>query len=222
MIHKPYIQNKSELPETIPVFPLTGVLLLPGGQLPLNIFEDRYIEMIDYALGGHRLIGIVQPKTGNQNNTNNSPELLNVGCAGKITDFSETPDGRYLITLTGISRFKTLKELETETSYRQIKPNWLSFSDDLAQKECKSLDRDKLNILLKAYFNEHDIDADWEKIQQTSDQKLITCLCMICPFEPQEKQALLEAPCCNLRADLFMTMLSMSVNTTSNSPSTQH
>lgn len=222
MSKNPYAPEYEDLPPDIPVFPLTGVLLLPGGNLPLNIFEKRYLDMVDSALLSNRLIGIIQPKEPNYDGTVNNPELSKTGCAGKITDFSETADGRYLISLTGICRFQIAEELKTTTPYRQIKADWSNFKEDINAIGCIDLDREKLVGLLEQYFDKEGLSCDWSMIEQASDEKLITCLSMICPFEAQEKQALLEAHCCNERADLFMTMLDIAAKCCPEKKQTQH
>lgn len=211
-----------DLPDTLPVFPLTGVLLLPNGQLPLNIFEKRYLDMVDDALSSHRLIGMIQPEKPNPEGVVDNPALSKVGCAGKITDFSETSDGRYLISLTGIVRFQLEQELQATTLYRQVKPDWGHYKSDLDSQGCIDLDRDKLNELLANYFDKEGLDCDWSMVEKAADEKLITCLSMICPFEPQEKQALLEASCCNKRSELFMAMLEMAVKSSEMRTDTKH
>ncbi len=203
MNHNPYAPDFNALPETLAVFPLEGVLLLPAGGLPLNVFEPRYLAMVEDSLAADRLIGMIQPKDGEA--------LYDTGCAGKITEFSETPDGRYRIMLTGICRFKIREELKTDEPYRRIRPGWEPYKDDLAPRDCLDIDRRKLTALLQSYFTAQDMNCDWGAIEKAPDGKLITCLAMICPFDPQEKQALLEAPCCKTRAETFMTMLEMAV-----------
>jgi len=192
-----------ELPREIPVFPLSGVLLLPGGQLPLNIFEKRYLAMVQDSLKEERLIGMIQPKSGEN--------LFSVGCAGRITAFEETEDGRYLITLTGLSRFRTQAELPQRRGYRRVMADWEAYSADMRPESCLDLDRDHLKKLLCDYFQLHSLSCDWDAVDGTPDQKLITSLAMICPLGPNEKQALLEAQCCRSRAQMFMTMLEMAV-----------
>lgn len=204
MEQNPFAPAFDALPETIPVFPLEGVLLLPTGTLPLNIFEKRYLKMVEDALAGSRLIGMIQPK-------GNSASLYDIGCAGKITEFEETPDGRYQITLTGICRFKITKELEVKTPYRQVLADWGGFHQDLATPVCLDIDRGKLTALLQSYFSAQEMNCDWAALKQAPDNRLMTCLSMVCPFEPEEKQALLEAPCCRERAKMFMSMLEMAV-----------
>lgn len=200
------------LPQEIPVFPLAGVLLLPRGQLPLNIFEPRYIAMTEEALRTHRMIGLVQPRDFNMTLSTDPASLFTTGCAGKITSFEETDDGRYLITLTGISRFHIAKELPLLNGYRRAQVEWHNFSGDLETHDCLGIDRDHLKDLLRNYFNMEGLSCNWDSIDDASDDKLITALSMICPLDPGEKQALLEAACCRTRARMFMTMLEMAVH----------
>lgn len=185
------------LPAIIPVFPLSGVLLLPRGRLPLNIFEPRYVAMIDDALGApERLVGMIQPLEGA---TGDNPPLYPVGCVGRITNFSENEDGRYryLITLTGVSRFTIVEELEGRRGYRRMRVDYAPWSGDREAKRAVGLDRPRLLATLKRYFTASDISADWDAIGETPDDRLVTTLAMVCPFSPTEKQALLEArdPC---------------------------
>lgn len=205
------------LPEIIPVFPLDGVLLLPRGQLPLNIFEQRYMAMVEDALKTDRLIGMVQPRK-------NGADLYAIGCAGKITSFNETGDNRYLITLTGISRFYIGDELLQQRGYRRVKAGWNGFEGDLKSAECINLDRVRLRKLLSGYFPMHGLSCEWDVIDNATDDRLITCLSMICPFEACEKQALLEAPGCKTRADMFMAMLELAVRSGElpDSPAARH
>ena len=217
-----YAPDFKDLPESIPVFPLTGVLLLPNGQLPLNIFEKRYLDMVDAALSSHRLIGMIQPEHSAADRTIEDCALSAVGCVGKIVDFSETSDGRYLITPSGVCRFKVHEELSVNTPYRQIKPDWETYKKDLGSQGNIDLDRDLLHELLSNYFDKEGLDCDWSMVEKAADEKLITCLSMICPFEPQEKQALLEASCCNKRSELFMTMLEMAVKSIEACADTKH
>lgn len=198
-------RNKTyELPGELPIFPLGGVLLLPRGQLPLNIFEPRYVAMVDSVMGGHRLIGMVQTK--------DDGSVYNVGCAGRITSFNETSDGRYEIVLTGISRFRFQEELSQVSGHRRVNPVWNEYSRDMDSMNCLDIDRTKLRKLLKNYFEQQGLTCSWDAVDQASDEKLMTTLAMICPFEAKEKQALLEAPCCRERARLFMTLLEMECN----------
>ncbi|MGQ0527437.1 MAG: LON peptidase substrate-binding domain-containing protein [Alphaproteobacteria bacterium] len=200
----PFAPEFKDLPESLPVFPLPGVLLLPNGRLPLNVFEPRYKKMVESALVGNRLIGMIQSRGGGE-----KPDLFETGCAGKITNFEETNDGRYLITLTGICRFKIAWELDVITLYRQVRPDWSAYEKDLEAHPCLKIDREKLLKLLKTYFISNEMTCDWQAVDGAPDARLITCLAMICPFDAQEKQALLEAPCCQTRAEAFMAMLEM-------------
>lgn len=174
--------------------------------MPLNIFEPRYLKMIDDALKGSRMIGMIQPK-----DARDGTALYETGCAGKITDFTELPDGRYLISLTGICRFKIVRELDASTPYRQAELDWSPFEKDIDRVDSLGLDRKKLHELLHSYLESHGIDCEWDAVESAPDGRLITCLAMVCPFEPKEKQALLEAPCCRTRAEMFMAMLEMAV-----------
>ena len=200
------------LPQEIPVFPLTGVLLLPRGQLPLNIFEPRYLAMMEDALKGDRIIGVIQPRGFQQGMTSEKAPLFATGCAGRITSFEETEDHRYLITLTGVSRFHVAAETPSQRGYRRARVNWEPFADDLHAHDCLGIDRAHLKGLLRSYFDIEGLSCSWDSIDGASDDKLITALSMICPLDPGEKQALLEAACCRSRAKMFMTMLEMAVH----------
>ncbi|HEY0900629.1 MAG TPA: LON peptidase substrate-binding domain-containing protein [Micavibrio sp.] len=204
------------LPQDIPVFPLAGVLLLPRGQLPLNIFEPRYLAMFDDSLRTHRMIGVIQPRDFSTGLVSDAApdraELFQTGCAGRITAFEETDDGRYLVTLTGVSRFHLTEELPLTNGYRRARVSWAPFAADLAAPEGLDIDRLHLKELLRSYFTIEGLSCNWDSIDGASDDKLITALSMICPLEPSEKQALLEAACCRSRAQMFMTMLEMAVH----------
>jgi len=210
MTKNPYAPKFEDLPETLPIFPLTGVLLLPHGQLPLNIFEPRYVAMIEDAMSnGNRLIGMIQPREGAQAQ---KPEIYTTGCAGKITEFAETTDGRFVISLNGVCRFKIKEELDTLTPYRLIKPDWDTFEDDMDEKTCLGIDREILEERLDQYFKKEGMSCDFNKFEAIDDGKLMTALAMVCPFEPREKQALLEEQSCVKRAEIFMTMLEMAIH----------
>ena len=195
------------LPMEIPVFPLTGVLLLPRGRLPLNIFERRYLAMFDDAIAGDRMIGMIQPSDPR---AGEPPPLFEVGCAGRITSFSETGDGRYIVALDGVSRFRVAEELQLHRGYRRVVADWSPFSADLVEEEF-AFDRDRLVALLQSYFRQHGLSANWDAIGQAPDERLLTSLAMICPFEPSEKQALLEAGCLSERARLMMSLLEIAI-----------
>ena len=185
------INSIEDLPKRIPIFPLTGAVLFPGTQLPLNIFESRYINMIDDALASSdRLISMIQPASSKDND---SKILKNVGCIGKITTFNEIEDSRYLITLTGIIRFKIKEELDTTTPYRQIIPDFTNFNVDLEDQNVESIDRENLLSLIKKYLEHRNMLTDWDIIQQTSTEQLINYSGVLVPFTPEEKQLLLES-----------------------------
>ncbi len=195
------------LPEQLPVFPLTGAVLLPRCRLPLNIFETRYLEMTEDSLASDRLIGMVQPV--NVESGDREPALFRTGCAGRITSFSETDDGRILIILTGVSRFDVEEELDVDTHYRQIIPAWEAYRPDLTEPEDGNIDRERLYASLRVYFETRDFDTDWELLQEATDESLINSLVMSCPFDPTEKQSLLEAHGLDERTRLMSSLLDM-------------
>ena len=201
--------GSAALPAILPIFPLTGVLLLPRGRLPLNIFEPRYLAMTRDALAGERLIGMVQPS--NPAGSGSNPPVYPTGCAGRITSFAETEDGRFLITLTGTSRFRIREELPLLEGYRRVVPEWREFARDLENEDEAGFDRDRLLRGLRAYFRQHQISADWDAVTAVPGERLVTSIAMICPFEPSEKQALLEAPDLDERARLLTTIVEMAV-----------
>lgn len=181
----------TKTPETLPLFPLSGALLLPGGQLPLNIFEPRYLAMVDAALAGDRLIGMIQPR---DRQDADKPALYQAGCAGRITSFAETDDGRYLINLTGTRRFAMVEELAGDTPYRLARADWTAFSVDAKEDPTiDAVDRDELLDALRDYLDTESLEVEWEKAASASVRALVVSLAMGCPFQPNEKQALLEA-----------------------------
>jgi hypothetical protein len=202
------IATLDELPATLPVFPLTGTVLLPRGQLPLNVFEARYLAMIDAALSGSRFIGMIQP-TDHEDKVL-TPALSRVGCAGRITSFKETDDGRVLITLTGICRFHVAEELRVETPFRQVRPDYSAFADDLAVDPSPDFPRERLLGALKDYLAHRDLKADWRSVTSAPPEALVNALAMLCPFEPAEKQALIEARGWAERVDTLVALLEMS------------
>jgi len=204
MVASPF-KKAQDLPLLIPVFPLDGALLLPHAQLPLQIFEPRYIAMVDDAMGGERIIGMVQTKGGDPER----PVLQPVGCAGRITTFSETSDGRYLITLTGLSRFAIREELNTPMPYRQCRVDFVAFQDDLRPTEDEEEGFDRIRLLgaLKDYLERRALDVDWETAKAAPIEALINSLSMALPFDPAEKQALLEAPGLGERRDALVALM---------------
>ena len=203
-----HYRKTGDLPDTLAVFPLPGALLFPRWELPLNIFEPRYLNMIDDAMAGSRLIGMVQAMGGSKAR----PHLAEVGCAGRITSYSETEDGRYLITLTGIARFAIGEELAVMTPYRQVRPDWRPYAPDLVAADETALpSRDKLIGALKTYVEINKMQADWSAVQDAPLETLVNALCSGCPFSAIEKQALIEAPTLKARAETLITLLRMDV-----------
>jgi Lon protease-like protein len=198
-----------DLPAEIGVFPLPGALLLPQGRLPLNIFERRYLNLVEDALGQGRMFGMLQPDPA-QPAGEAGPALFKVGCLGRLSSFSETEDGRYLITLTGVIRFRVAVELPQARLHRVVHPDYSGFEADLDLAARPQLaDRAGLLAALRAFFRARSIEANWASIDQTPDDALLTTLCMVCPFEPREKQALLEVATPDQRARLLLGLLLM-------------
>ena len=196
-----------DLPPTLPVFPLTGAVLLPRGELPLNIFESRYLAMIDAVLKGDRLIGMIQPTEHEEKVL--TPTLAKVGCAGRITSFRETDDRRILITLTGVCRFEVAEELDVKTPYRQIRADYSRFFADLIADFATDFPRERLMGALKIYLAKRDLKADWRSVMEAPPENLVNALAMTCPFQPAEKQALVEAPGWIERVDTLVAILEM-------------
>lgn len=196
----------NDLPGTIPVFPLPGALLLPRARLPLHLFEPRYLQMLDDALKTpERLIGMVQP---NEVAGRGGIGLHTIGCAGRVTQFSETEDNRYLITLSGISRFRVLKEVEGFTPYRRCDVKWDGFDRDQGQtEEDTAFNRKTFLNLLGRYFEARSLSADWETLTEADDELLINSLSMMLDFDPEDKQALLEAPSLSTRRETLVTLI---------------
>jgi len=199
--------NQADLPEVIPVFPLPGALLLPRARLPLHLFEPRYLAMLEDALKTPaRLIGMIQPnKTPGPGD---DPGLHAIGCVGRVTQMSETEDGRYMVTLTGISRYRILDEVEGFTPYRRARVSWDGFERDLGPTEVDpEFDRSAFMGLLSRYFQASDMQTDWETLKDAEDELLINSLSMLLGLEPEDKQALLEAPCLPTRRETLVTLL---------------
>ncbi len=184
-------KSLSELPSRLAIFPLTGAVLFPQTQLPLNIFEPRYVQMIEEVLASpDRIMGMIQPNISKKDP--NSRDLKKVGCAGRISSFSETGDGRYLVTLTGLIRFEVTHELDTTTPYRQIVADYHNHKDDLNPSNTENIDRKNLLLLIKKYLEHRNLLIDWEIIEQSPTEQLINYSGVLVPFEPEEKQLLLE------------------------------
>jgi Lon protease-like protein len=200
-------RGPSDLPGVIPVFPLAGALLLPRGQMPLNIFEPRYLAMVDDALADrHRLIGMIQPDASHAA-PEDKPYLFKVGCVGRITQFAESGDGRYLIQLTGIARFEVEEELRVATAYRQCRVTFSHFRDDfIARKGEEEVDRAELLKTLNAFLTANDLKADWQGIEEAPNEALVNALAMMSPYGAAEKQAMLEAPDLKRRAEILIAV----------------
>ncbi len=200
------------LPAEIAVFPLPGALLLPQGRLPLNIFEPRYLALVEDALGAGRMFGMIQPRPEAEGGPG-GPALYAVGCLGRLSSFAETEDGRFLITLTGVIRYQVAEELAMRrAAYRRVRADYARYCGDLdleAAAAAPPVDRAALLGALRPYFRARGIEANWAAIETTADAMLVTTLCMVCPFDPREKQALLEASDACERARLLVALLRM-------------
>jgi Lon protease-like protein len=204
--------TQADLPTEFAIFPLPGALLLPHGRLPLNIFEPRYLAMVDDSLAQGRMFGMIQPNA-HAPRAPNGPSLYQIGCLGRLSHFSETDDGRYLITLTGVSRFRVLDELPIRHGYRRVVADFSPFKMDLSPLGARQgLNRAELLEALKPFFHMHQIDANWDAIERMPEAMLVTTLAMLCPFDDAEKQALLEAPTEADRAADLLALLRMSVH----------
>jgi Lon protease-like protein len=203
-------RGPADLPEVIPVFPLPGALLLPRGQMPLNIFEPRYLAMVDDSFrDGHRLIGMIQPDV-THSRSEERPTLFHVGCVGRITQLAETGDGRYILELTGVTRFKVVEELTALTAYRQCKVDYFPFIDDFtARKGEEAVDREALLEVLTDFLKANDLKVDWEGIESAPNEALVNALAMMSPYGAAEKQAMLEAPDLKTRAEILIAITEM-------------
>ena len=203
-------RGPGELPELIPVFPLAGALLLPRGQMPLNIFEPRYLAMVDDAFrDGHRLIGMIQPDVAHSH-SEAKPALFRVGCVGRITQLAESGDGRYILELTGIARFKVIEEVEVLTPYRQCKVDYFSYADDfVARKGEEDVNREALIETLQAFLKVNNLKVDWEGVESAPNEALVNALAMMSPYGAPEKQAMLEAPDLKTRAEILIAVTEM-------------
>lgn len=202
--------NAADLPDTIPVFPLPGALMLPRTRLPLHIFEPRYLAMIEDAMKTkHRLIGMIQPReTPVSEKRVGEKRLQAIGCGGRLTGFSETEDGRYMVTLSGISRFRVREEAQGFAPYRRCLVDWAPFARDLGPTEDdKGFKRTQFMDLLGRYFAAMNLSTDWDGLKEAEPEMLINSLSMLCPFSPEDKQALLEAPTLDTRRETLVTLI---------------
>jgi len=199
-------RKAADLPLVIPVFPIDGAMLLPGGQLPLHVFEPRYLNMLDDAMAGDRIIGMVQTRSGGNAAR---PALASIGGAGRVTSFSETPDGRYMITLTGVCRFAVKDELPVQGPYRQVRANFMPFEDDLVEDDADlpEGERQQFLVALRHYLEHRGLAIDWESAKAAPTEALVNSLAMALPFEPAEKQALLETGTLSDRCATLVALL---------------
>lgn len=209
-------QSPLDLPQVLPVFPLSGSLLLPRVQVPLNIFENQYLAMVDAALSENRLIGMVQPDASHNLLPDGRNRLNKTGCAGRITSYTETDDGRLLITLTGLCRFEIKQEVDVNTPFRQVMPDFRPYEADLVQGyDNDTVNRDGVLRVVRDYLDAHNLDIDWDNINNSSNEELVNSLSVISPFGAIEKQALLEAKTLSQRADIFIAFAELVLAQTS-------
>lgn len=219
-------RRPADLPPRIPVFPLRGAILLPRATVPLNIFEPRYLSMIDDVMSGDRVLGILQPvglaeDEGVESPAGKSVELHKVGCAGRITSYKEVDDGRYLIVLTGLVRFECIDEAKTDKPYRMMSVSYDRFAHDLSEGLGEELvDRQNLLRVLKAYLDANRLETDWAAIQRASNEVLINALAVMAPYGAEEKQALLEAPDLKTRAEVLVALAEIELASGGNSGTT--
>jgi Lon protease-like protein len=206
---RPFHPAFEALPAQLAIFPLPGVLLLPDGKLPLNIFEPRYLALVSDALANGRMFGMIQPN-GDMAEDGSAP-VFDTGCAGRISSLDETEDGRFLVTLTGVSRFRVVREIEPLRGYRRVEADWRPFRLDLEEPPPIDIDRERLIGALKAFSRVNSLDFNWKAIERIGDYDLSVSLCMACPLEPREKQALLECPEPMTRTETLITLMEMAV-----------
>lgn len=203
-----HYRTAKDVPTTLAVFPLAGALLLPGGRLPLNIFEPRYLQMVDNAIAGDRLIGMIQPRLDGNLRNDGEPEICEAGCIGRVTSFAESGDGRYLISLEGVCRFRVSQELVVKTPYRQCRV--VPFVGDLSEDPTgREIDRLGLLRAFRAYLDANELEADWDSVSRAENAMLVNALSMMAPYGAAEKQALLEAPDLKTRADTLIAITEM-------------
>jgi uncharacterized protein len=210
-------REPTDLPKTIPLFPLAGALLLPRTDLPLNIFEPRYLLMIEHAMKSERVIGIIQPQDSSDVT---NPELESVGCAGRITSYSETDDGRLFVTITGVCRFTVLDEVESATPYRQARVDYRPYAVDfVSETGARSVNRDQLIKAFRQYLEANDMSANWNEVEAVSTEVLVNTLSLLAPYPARDKQALLEAPDLKSRADVLVALTELALAKSSSGPS---
>ena len=207
-MRSPFLQAFADLPRELPIFPLSGAVVLPGVQLPLNIFEPRYLSMVAAALAQGHLIGMVQPRPDADDNP---PEVHRIGCAGRITSYSETADGRIVLVLTGLCRFEIAEELPERDGYRRVRPDWQRFAGDSDLESGNIGDRERFMGSLRAFCDQRSVEVPWDDIGKMADYDLVNLLCAHLPLGADDKQALLETDGIDARADLMRGLMDMSV-----------
>lgn len=213
-------RRPEDVPQRIAVFPLSGALLLPRADLPLNIFEPRYLTMVEDAMAGNRLIGMIQPLAAEE--AEDVPALMKVGCVGRITAYAETADNRMMVTLTGVTRFQVVEELEADTPYRQVIANYHPFAADLVlDAGAAEVNRPALLKAFRDYLNANNMSADWNEVDTAPTEILVNTLSLLAPYPPQEKQALLEAPDLKTRADVLVALTEMALSRMSSGSKTR-
>jgi Lon protease-like protein len=208
MTRNPFFPKFSDLPAELPIFPLAGAVVMPGVQLPLNIFEPRYLNMVFDALAGDHLIGMIQPLT--ETSLDESPEIHKIGCGGRITSYSETSDGRIVLVLTGVCRFEVRSEIEGRHGYRRVRASWERFAIDYHEDETKMPNRESFFTSLRAYTQLRSVEVPWDDVKKMADSDLVNLLCTHLPLEPDDKQALIETIDLTQRADLMRALMDMS------------
>jgi uncharacterized protein len=210
-------QSISELPETLPVFPLSGALLLPRTELPLNIFEPRYLSMFEAAMAADRLVGMIQPAPQDEGDR---PELSKIGCAGRITSYTETDDNRLLVSLTGVCRFEVIAEKKVATPFRQCAVSFAGFAADLVtDNQGRSVNRDALITAFRQYLEANNMSANWDEVDKVPTENLVNTLSQLAPYPAAEKQALLEAPDLKTRADMLIALTELALSKQANGES---
>ena len=215
MLQNPRYQEISDLPTHLPLFPLAGALLLPRVDLPLNVFEPRYLAMVEDAMGSHRMIGMIQPLDGE---VDSNPKLESIGCAGRITAYSEGEDGRLMITITGVCRFTLDEESETDKAYRQASVDYGKFAGDLVSETgSSSVNRRELVAAFRSYLEANSMTANWREVEEVSTEILVNTLSLLAPYPPRDKQALLEAPDLKSRAEVLVALTELQLSRSGNS-----
>jgi Lon protease-like protein len=207
-VRSPFLQAFTDLPQALPIFPLSGAVVLPGVQLPLNIFEPRYLNMVAAALAQDHLIGMVQPRADAP--PQGTPPVHRIGCAGRITSYSETNDGRIVLVLTGLCRFEIAEELPEQGGYRRVRPDWSRFATDYDLETGAISDRERFMGSLRAFCDQRRVEVPWDDIGKMDDYDLVNLLCAHLPLGAEDKQALLETNGIDARADLMRGLMEMS------------